>query len=213
MFREQRYDNEQNGRRAADSREESGDDWDLVLLCRNEKERFFPLLMKRHYALVVNMGYRFFSDRGMAEDMAQEVFLKVYHQCDSLQPGRQPFVHWLCRITSNGCRSLYRKRSSEKRALAGGKADFWYDGEATDGTDRIDEETVAYVKLVNDALQRIKPNERMALILSHISGLKTREIAPVLQVPEYTVRRLLRRAGGKLRKLLTQQNLEHYARP
>ncbi|MBN1307576.1 MAG: sigma-70 family RNA polymerase sigma factor [Chitinispirillaceae bacterium] len=212
MSREPRYDNRGIDRCAVGSCGESGDDWDLVLLCRNEKDRFFPLLMKRHYALVVNMGYRFFSDRGMAEDMAQEVFLKVYHQLDSLEPGRQPFVHWLCRITSNCCRSLYRKRSSEKRALEAGKADFWYDGDATDPADRIDDETAASVKLVNDTLQRIKPDERMALILSHISGLKTREIAPVLQVPEYTVRRLLRRAGGKLRSLLTQQNLEQYAR-
>jgi RNA polymerase sigma factor (sigma-70 family) len=137
MSQEQQYDNGENDRRAADSCGERGDDWDLVLLCRNDRERFFPLLMKRHYALVVNMGYRFFSDSGTAEDLAQDVFLKVYHQLDSLHPGTQPFVHWLCRITSNGCRSLYRKRNSEKRALAAGKADFWFDGETTGLAGRI----------------------------------------------------------------------------
>ena len=191
--------------------EEELDDWDVVILCRKEKDRYFPLLMKRHYALVVNMGYRFFSDRESAEDMAQEVFLKVYHQLDRLQPCRQPFVHWLCRITSNSCRSLYRRRSCEKRTIYAGKADFWYDDVITDQPGNVDDDTATAVKAVNGALQHIKPDERMALILLYTNGMKIREIAPVLNVPEYTVRRLLKRAETRLRKLIIQQNLEHYA--
>jgi RNA polymerase sigma-70 factor, ECF subfamily len=211
MSGNQRYDREHDNRDASGSVGAWGEDWDLVRLCRDDRERFFPDLMRRHYALVVNMGYRFFSDRGRAEDMAQEVFLKVYHQLDRLRPGKQPFVHWLCRITSNSCRSMYRKRQSEKRNVTAGKVDFWY-GEAVvpQPGDAADQSAEA-VTLVNETLQMIQPNERMALILSHINELKTREIASVLKLPEYTVRRLLRRAEEKLRKLITQRMLEQNA--
>jgi RNA polymerase sigma-70 factor, ECF subfamily len=197
---------------ASASTGEHHDDWDLVLLCRNDRERFFPDLMKRHYALVVNMGYRFFSDRDRAEDMAQEVFLKVYHQLDRLRAGKQPFVHWLCRITTNCCRSMYRKQQSEIKNVTAGKVDFWYSEGVPDQLEFFDDDTVTAVSIVNVSLQQIKPDERMALILSHINELKTREVASILKLPEYTVRRLLRSAEEKLRKLITQRMLEQHAR-
>jgi RNA polymerase sigma-70 factor (ECF subfamily) len=206
----QQYDNKHENRDASVPVDERGDDWDLVRLCRDDRDRYFPDLMKRHYALVVNMGYRFFSDRGLAEDMAQDVFLKVYHQLDRLQTGKQPFVHWLCRITSNSCRSMYRKRQSEKKNVTAGKVDFWYGAAATGQRDPPGDDIAEAVTIVNDTLQLIKPDERMALILSHINELKTREIASILKVPEYTVRRLLRRAEEKLRKLITQRMLEQH---
>ncbi|MBN1576900.1 MAG: sigma-70 family RNA polymerase sigma factor [Chitinispirillaceae bacterium] len=214
MSGNQRNDNEPSSRTVpAFSDSETTDAWNLVLLCRNDKGRFFPLLMKRHYALVVNMGYRFFSDRGLAEDMAQDVFLTVYHEIDRLQPGKQPFVHWLCRITSNSCRSLYRRRKIEQRAVAAGKVDYWYGDEATEPAERIDDETKDAIEYVNDALQLIKPDERMALILSHVAELKTAEIALMMKAPEYTVRRLLRRAEGKMHKLISQRTFGRHERP
>ena len=191
---------------------ESHDDWELVSACKNEKDHFFPILVRRHYALVVNIGYRFFSDRMHAEDMAQEVFLKLYHHIGQLRRGNQPFVHWLCRTTSNCCRSFYRKQSSEKRTIETEKVLFWYQDKEADAANRIDEETKQDIEYINDSLRRIKPNERIVLILSHIAELKTCDIAPMIKKPEYTVRRLLRRAEEKIRKLITQRILEKHAR-
>ncbi|MBN1759932.1 MAG: sigma-70 family RNA polymerase sigma factor [Chitinispirillaceae bacterium] len=213
MSGKQRHDNEHNDPNAPASLRENSDDWELVRLCRNDKERYFPFLMKRHHALVVNMGYRFFSDRGLAEDMAQEVFLTVYREIDRLQPGKQPFVHWLCRITSNSCRSLYRKRSSEKKAISSGRVNYWFKDDAAVSGERLDDETKAAVNYVNDALQLIRPDERIALILSHVAECSTAQIASMLRTPEYTVRRLLRRAEEKMRKLISQRTLEQHARP
>ncbi len=188
------------------------DDWELVCDCRREKNSFFPLLMERHYRLVFNIAYRFFLDRGVAEDMAQDVFLSVYHEIDHVKPGKQPFVHWLCRVTSNCCRSQYRKRSSEKRAVAAGKVDHWYGDEAAGPAERIDDETGKAIEYVNGALVLLKPKERMALILSHIADLRTCQIAPMLKIPEYTVRRLLRRAEEKMRKSISRRIFETHGR-
>jgi RNA polymerase sigma-70 factor, ECF subfamily len=187
------------------------DDWELVAYCQKEKNLFFPKLVKRHYALVVNIGFRFFSDQETAKDMAQEVFLKVYHHLEEFRPGKQPFVHWLCRITTNHCRSHYRKQSSEKRAVVGGKVDFWYQDDGADPLEHFDDQTKSNIDYVNQALQRIKPNERIVLILSHMAELKTCDIAPIVKKPEYTVRRMLRRAEEKMRKLITQRITEQNA--
>lgn len=188
------------------------DDWELVQRCQEIREPFFSELIKRHYTLVINICFRFFLDKQLAEDTAQEVFLKVYEQIEDVHPGKQPFVHWLCRITTNSCKSLYRKRTCEKNNVNDGKVDFWYNENLTEIKSQIDSETNTAVKYVNDALKQLKPDERIVLILAHIAELKTREIASVIKVPEYSVRRSIRRAEEKLRKLVTQRTLEEYAR-
>jgi RNA polymerase sigma factor (sigma-70 family) len=205
MLNEQPCDQEHAGRLENDPGRRDKDDWELVHSCLSEKDRFFPLLVKRHFALVFNIGYRFFLDRETAEDVAQEVFLKVYDNIEDLQAGKQPFVHWLCRITTNSCRSFYRKKRSENQAVSGGKVDFWYQDDVERPIDRIDDETKATIEYVNDALKRIKPNERIVLVLTHIAELKTGDIAPMIKMPEYTVRRLLRRGEKKIRKIIAQK--------
>lgn len=184
------------------------EDWDLVQNLKTEKEPCFSELIRRHYELVVNIGYRFFSDMQIARDNAQEVFIKLYLEYENIKSEKQPFVHWLCRVTSNSCRSLYRKKCSEVNTVSGGKVDFWY-GEIENQIDGPDSESV---QRVNEALKKIDADDRMILILSHIAELKTNEIAEIEKIPEYTVRRKVRRAEKKLHKLISQLVLEDYAK-
>lgn len=184
------------------------EDWELVQSLYVEKEFCFSELVRRHYELVVNIGYRFFSDMQLARDNAQEVFLKLYLDHENIKPGKQPFVHWLCRVTSNNCRSLYRKKNSELKAVTGGKVDFWYG----DRELWLDTQHTESIKCVNEALKKINADDRMVLILSHIAELKTHEIAEIEKIPEYTVRRKIKRAERKLHKLISQLVLEDYAK-
>lgn len=184
------------------------EDWELVQNLKTEKDPCFSELVRRHYELVVNIGYRFFSDIHLARDNAQEVFLKLYLEHEKIKSLKQPFVHWLCRVTSNSCRSLYRKRSCELRTVTGGKVDFWY-GDMEHLLDGQDSESI---QCVNEALKEIDADDRMILILSYIAELKTNEIAEIEQIPEYTVRRKIRRAEKKMHKLITQLVLEDYAK-
>ncbi len=184
------------------------EDWELVQNLYIEKESCFSELVRRHYELVVNIGYRFFSDMQLARDNAQEVFLKLYLDHENIKQGKQPFVHWLCRVTSNNCRSLYRKKNSELKAVTAGKVDFWY-GESEY---RFETQNSESIKYVNEALKKISTDDRMILILSHIAELKTNEIAEIEKIPEYTVRRKIKRAEKKLHKLIAQLVLENYAK-
>lgn len=184
------------------------EDWELVQNLNTEKEFCFSELVRRHYELVVNIGYRFFSDMQLARDNAQEVFLKIYLDHEKIKPGKQPFVHWLCRVASNGCRSLYRKNSSELKAVTGGKVDFWYG----DGEHWLCNEDTESIRCVNEALKKIDADDRVILILSHIAELKIHEIAEIEKIPEYTVRRKIKRAEKKMYKLIAQLVLEDYAK-
>ncbi|MBN1604766.1 MAG: sigma-70 family RNA polymerase sigma factor [Chitinispirillaceae bacterium] len=189
----------------------SMDDWDIVKMLRTTPEnrnRCLSELIKRHYALVVNIGFRFFSDRQIAEDMAQEVFLKVHNTLERVSVGKQPFINWLCRITTNTCRSWYRRQASESRALDEKKIDFWHS--AYENTDRGQEDRDAIFH-VNNTLQKLSPKERMSLILTYIAELPTSEIAAIMNLPEYSVRRLVNRSEEAMRKQLAQQRLEKYA--
>jgi len=132
----------------------------------------------------------------------------LYLDHENIKQMEQPFVHWLCRVTSNNCRSLYRKKNSELKAVTGGKVDFWY-GE---GEHKLDTKNSESIKYVNEALKKINANDRIFLILSHIAELKTNEIAEIEKIPEYTVRRKIKRAEKKLHKLIAQLVLEDYAK-
>ncbi len=184
------------------------EDWELVQNLFIEKESCFSELVRRHYQLVVNISYRFFSDMQLARDNAQEVFLKLYLDHANIKRGKQPFVHWLCRVTSNNCRSLYRKKNSELKAVSGGKVDFWHE----DREYRLDTQDSESIRCVNEALKKINADDRMVLILSHIAELKTHEIAEIEKIPEYTVRRRIKRAEKKLHRLIAQLVLEDYAK-
>ena len=86
--------------------------------------------------------------------------------------------------------------------------DFWY-GE---GEHKLDTKNSESIKYVNEALKKINANDRIFLILSHIAELKTNEIAEIEKIPEYTVRRKIKRAEKKLHKLIAQLVLEDYAK-
>ncbi|MFW5960290.1 MAG: RNA polymerase sigma factor [Chitinivibrionales bacterium] len=186
------------------------EDWELVRRCQEgSKDPYFKEIVNRYYTLVFNIGFRFFSDKQMAEDTAQEVFLKVLQKIEEISIGKQPFVHWLCRVTTNTCKSHFRKRRTEEKNMDNTR-ECWYGDYGSDDED-MDDETKIAVDNVNTGLQSLGKEERMVLILSHIVELKTTDIAPIVKKPRYTVRRELRRGEEKLRKFIKQRMIEKNA--
>ncbi len=182
-------------------------DWDLVYECLGGNESCFSELVRRHFSLVFNICYRFFSDKQVAEDASQDVFLKVYEKIknSSLSQGRTPFVHWLCRVTTNTCKSIYRKQRSERKNIDHREVDFWYGDRKGDMEGSYSDSEKQAVDYVNMGLQTIDKEERMVLILSHMLELKTKEISSIVKKPGYTVRRELKRGEEKLRKYVKQR--------
>jgi len=180
------------------------------MLCRRIAARddaAFDLLVTRYQARAYRLAWSLLRDAEDARDVSQEAFIRVWEAADRFR-GEARFSTWFYRILLNLC--LDRKRRGRWwTALA---RDEQRDGQPSlierqpepgpDAGERVSEaETVARLW---DAVQRLSPQQRAAVILYAQEQLPTAEIAAVLRVAEATVRVHLHRAVAALRKELTR---------
>jgi RNA polymerase sigma-70 factor (ECF subfamily) len=181
------------------------DDWELVELCLQDKNRHIPELIRRHYEFVVNLCYRFLLDTDLAREAAQDVFVRVYDNIEKIAHKKRPFAHWLCRVTANHCRNLGKRERRGKVIIENGKVDFWYEGSPFAPPDHLSSERRKTVEMVNGALAHLPVDERIVLVLREVAELDVGEIAKIQHAPAYTIRRRLHRAKDRVRRYITQE--------
>jgi RNA polymerase sigma-70 factor (ECF subfamily) len=152
----------------------------------------FETLVRRHGQAVYAHAFRFFGGEAAAEDVAQEVWIKVYRQMESFD-GRSRFSTWLYRITRNTCLDFVR---------AGKRRPVVLDGleHATSQGDIADE--VVLAASVEQALLALSPEDRDALSAVAVFELSYPEAAETLGVPVGTVKSRVFRARRTLAGLL-----------
>jgi RNA polymerase sigma-70 factor (ECF subfamily) len=183
------------------------DDWELVRLCRRHSKRYFNELIRRHYALVANICYRYLLDPELTREVTQDIFLKVYLSLDMVKKKGPPFHHWLCRVATNYCKNIYRRKKRENEILQEGKVDFWYENAIFKQPPDWEYGRSVAVKQVNTALAQVKIEERIPLVLREVGDFSIEEIAKITGSPKYTVRRRIKRARQKVQKILSQQSV------
>jgi RNA polymerase sigma-70 factor (ECF subfamily) len=169
----------------------------------------FEALVKRHQGAVLNLIYRFMGNRTKAEDLAQEVFIRVW-QAAGRYKRTAKFSTWIYRITANLC--LNELKSAHRRKFlffssSGGKdenrEDQYLGLHADKGQSPEDLLIVAERKQqVFAALRRLPANQRLAVILKRYDDLSYGEIAQILGCSVSAVDSLLVRAKRNLRKNL-----------
>ncbi len=176
------------------------DDFRLMDLVRQGGAAAFTELVERHQ----NRLYRFFrllgEDRGLAEDLVQEVFLRVFLARERYRP-IVTFSAYLFSIARNVWRDrLRRQRRSPRLALNDRQALE----KAVDGAKFISgvEENLAARLDVREALVELPDPQRLALILSLYQGLSYAEIAAVLEIPAGTVKSRMFHALRRLKEKL-----------
>src|SRR5262245_44418435 len=150
-----------------------------------------------HQRLVYRYAYSITRDRALAEDIAQEVFLRLHRQLEAAQRGGI-LRAWLLRVTTNVARNLMRsRRRAETRQEA-----FAFEMSREASGDPPDDALLrqAEIAKAQRVLGRIKEPLRSCLLLSH-EGLSYREIAAALGIRESSVGRYLARARSKFTKL------------
>lgn len=184
---------------------------DLALMHRFQSgdRRAFEELVRRHLAFVIRQAARYVGDEAAAEDVAQEVFLRVFRSGELFREATS-FLGWLATITSrlalNELRTRQRKhwvaRSSlecgsavveaalETRAWVPGNADV----EGPDG-ELLREERI---RLVREALARMPENQRMALTLQRFDGWDLQQIGATMGLSGSATKSLLHRARHRL---------------
>lgn len=170
-------------------------DPDVALMLRFQRgdATAFDELVSRHQRAVLNIAWRYCADRAIAEDLAQEIFVKVWRARGSYEPSAR-FSTWLYRIAVNRCLNEIRSRPK------GASLPVEETVEEREGARPDDDLDRAEVRqAVRRAVDELPPNQRMAVILSRFHELPYEEIAEAMAVSLEAVKSLLFRARENLK--------------
>ncbi|MGK2859829.1 MAG: RNA polymerase sigma factor [Thermoanaerobaculia bacterium] len=157
------------------------------------------VLFDRYSTRIYNFAYRFLRNSEAAEDATQEVFVKMMKHAHQFN-GEAKLSTWLFSITANLCRDYLRK--SDNKAKDDEEALLTIAAPAEYSPEHV-LETRETEKLVRDALQKLTPEQREAILLSRYQGLSYAEIAQISGCSEGAVKTRVFRAMETLKKILT----------
>ena len=159
---------------------------------------YFARLYDQYATDVLRVCYFYLSDREKAEDVCQDVFVRLMTTHPLLQPGREK--SWLLKVALNRCRDLWRG-AWLKRVTLGSPA-FELVPAPDDHQRREDEEAMM------SAVHALPPTFRETILLYYYQGYGIGEIAKMLELPEGTISSRLSRGRKKLEELLKERGIE-----
>jgi RNA polymerase sigma factor (sigma-70 family) len=162
----------------------------LVAAVRDGDDEAMGALFARHHAAIHSLCARLIHDSDVADDITQEVFLRVWRYARTFH-GRSSFRTWLFRLAYNACADLRSRNARFEGARVG-------DLPATDPPSvTVPDRHV----LLDTALRRLSPEQRAVLVLSRFHGLGYQEIGRILECSPAAARVRLHRAMKELRQL------------
>ncbi len=182
------------------------DDFTLIKSIQNGDHQAFELLVRRYQRQVANLIYMTMGNRDDVEDIAQEVFIRVYRSLPKFKFDAS-FFSWLYRITVNLCIDEIRKRKI-RRVLS-----LDYLTEDTLEKDRKNKDysmasdsilTEEKQRVIQSALRRLKPEHREVLVLREYQDFSYNEIAETLGLRLEAVKSRIFRARREMKNLLNE---------
>ena len=184
-------------------------DSSLVARCLRGDETAWEELVRLNTRKVYGLCYRFTGSGSEAQDLTQEVFLRIFRTLRTFRSAEGSFGTWLARVTRNLLIDHYRRTRQERvtdsieeqlpmleeaGATASARPDHGVAGREAS-------------EILQATLQRLSPDLREAVILRDLQEMEYREIAGVLQIPEGTVKSRINRGRAELGRLLRKQKL------
>jgi RNA polymerase sigma-70 factor (ECF subfamily) len=182
-------------------------DADLLPACRGGDEAAWRQLVERHTRKVFGLAYRFTGRADEAEDLTQEIFVKVYQTLHRYREADGPFGAWLMALARNHAIDNYR-RGRQERARRTEDPLVLETAEAREEHPIAALEREERARLVHRGLAALPPDLRQPLVLCDLSGLPYDEIARTLGLPLGTVKSRINRARLELAKRLLGRRAE-----
>jgi RNA polymerase sigma-70 factor, ECF subfamily len=180
-------------------------DTQLVERCLGGEEAAWEDLVKVHTRRVYSICYRFTGSDHEAQDLTQDVFLRVFRSLKSFRAGEGSFSVWLSRLARNLLIDHYRRTKLERASSS-----------IEEQLPMLEEKTASLARtegllagreaseFLQAALQKLSPDLRETVILRDLEELEYKEIAQVLNVPEGTVKSRLNRGRAELGRILSK---------
>ena len=182
----------------------------LVRRCIAGDAEAWEEIVHQHSRRIYNICYRFTGSPDNADDLAQEVFIKMYRTLASFDPDKGAFTTWITTMTRNLLVDHFRK-TKQDRATDSLDAGLGEEEDSATLGDRIPDagpsaddriQRRETQEMVQKAIQKLSPELREAVILRDIQDMDYKEIAQALKVPEGTVKSRINRGRMELAKVL-----------
>ena len=175
-------------------------DHEIVARCRSGDREAFAALVQKYQSKVLTLAGRVLDNYGEAEDVAQDIFLKVFQSLRDFR-GASRFSTWLYRITVNHCLNHIRHRTRQQQTMVVTEPEDWMQESPLGNPHRTLEQKERW-DVVQAKLQLLSLEHRTIILLRDFEGLSYDEIAAVLQLEGGTVKSRLHRARMELKALL-----------
>lgn len=182
----------------------------LVRRCVAGDAAAWEEIVQRFNRRIYNICYRFAGGGEDAEDLTQEVFIKIYRTLASFDSEKASFNTWVTTVTRNLLVDHFRKTKND-RITDSMDAPIGGEDEGQALSEKIEDKGVTpdqhvqkqqTQRLVQEALQKLSPELREAVILRDLQDMDYRDIAQILKVPEGTVKSRINRGRTELARLL-----------
>jgi RNA polymerase sigma-70 factor (ECF subfamily) len=191
-------------------------DWSqIVRRCMDGDSSAWAELVRAQHRRVYGLCYHFTGNPADAEDLTQDVFLKIYSNLASFDMGRGSLQVWIATMTRNLLVDNFRRNRNQRATSS--LDDGWESAEELKPIDRLTARGASphemaakneLAKMVQEALARVSVDLREAVILRDLQDMDYKEIACVLGIPEGTVKSRISRGRAELARLLERNKRE-----
>ena len=185
----------------------TSNDAEIVQRCLEGDQLAWGEIVRQYSRRIYNLAYRFTASHGGAEDLTQEVFIRVYRSLGQYDASLGDLSNWLMRLARNLIIDDYRKRQRTPTAAGDDLADHEYHlPSASDNPQRSLERQERRLQVLA-AIDKLSPDLRECVILRDIEELTYQEIVDLLKIPEGTVKSRINRGRIELAKVLRRMKV------
>ena len=181
---------------------------DLVRRCRTGDGAAWEEIVSSYSRRIFNLAYRFTSNVSAAEDLTQEVFVRIYNTLDQYDPKQGNLSNWLMRLARNLVIDDYRKRQrNPQNSMADTVDKHSFHLRAVGTSAQKDVERRELCHQVQEGIDKLPEDLKTCVILRDIEEMTYKEIVDVLQIPEGTVKSRINRGRIELAKILRRMRV------
>ena len=176
---------------------------EIIQRCLNGDQSAWETIVRLYWRRVFNIAYKFVGKHDQAEDLTQDVFLKLFKSLDTFDR-RANFQTWLISVSRNLCIDHYRSVRKERETMNRDVDPADLSPVSTTRSPHAELEQRDRVELLRHALGKLAPTLRTAVMLRDIQELSYQEIANRLRLPEGTVKSRINRGRTELARQIQQ---------